>query len=78
VPELLTRAEIIEYLRLDTDDRNAAERLRNLIRRQGLPFLKRGRLFLFRKSAVDAWLNGNYPVSGRAARPAKHSQEKAA
>jgi excisionase family DNA binding protein len=58
LPELLTAAETIGYLRLDTDDRDPAERLRNLVRRQRLPCIRRGRLFLFRKSAVDAWLDG--------------------
>jgi len=55
--ELLTAAETITYLRLDTDQRNPAERLRNLIRRQGLPVIRRGTLRLFRRSAIDAWLD---------------------
>lgn len=57
-PELMTAAETIAYLRLDADDRDAAERLRSLTRYQGLPRLKRGRLILYRRSAVDAWLDG--------------------
>jgi hypothetical protein len=55
-PELLTDADAIKYLRLDVDQRNPAERLRNLVRRQGLPIIKKGKLRLFRRSSVDAWL----------------------
>lgn len=58
-PELMTAPETIAYLRLDADDRDPAERLRNLIRRQRLPVLRRGRLQLFRRSEVDAWLAGD-------------------
>jgi hypothetical protein len=58
LPDLLTAAETIRYLRLDTDNRDPAERLRNLVRRQRLPCIRRGRLLLFRKSAIDAWLDG--------------------
>ena len=54
---LLTAAEAIAYLRLDTDGRDAAERLRNLIRRHGLPVIRRGSLKLFRRAAIDAWLD---------------------
>jgi len=57
-PELLTPQEAIIYLRLDADGGNSAVRLRNLIRRQRLPVLKRGRLRLFRRTAIDAWLDG--------------------
>lgn len=57
-PELMTEAETIGFLRLDVDCRDPKERLRNLVRRQGLPIIKRGRLHLFRRSDVDAWLNG--------------------
>ena len=58
--ELLTADETIRYLRLDTDDRDAHERLRSLHRYQGLPRLKRGRLILYRRSDVDAWLAGEH------------------
>jgi excisionase family DNA binding protein len=58
-PDLLTPQEAIIYLRLDADGGNSAERLRNLIRRQRLPVLKRGRLRLFRRTAIDAWLDGS-------------------
>lgn len=47
---LLTSKEVADYLRVD------AEQLRNLIRRHGLPVIKRGRLLRFRKSAIDKWL----------------------
>jgi hypothetical protein len=54
---LMTADEVIAYLRLNSDQRNPAERLRNLIRRQGLPVIRRGRLQLFRRSAIDEWLD---------------------
>ncbi len=66
-PELLTAAEAIKYLRLDVDQRHPGERLRNLYRRQGLPVCKRGKLLLFRKSAIDAWLDGG----GKTLNPAR-------
>jgi hypothetical protein len=56
-PELLTDTDAIQYLRLDVDERNPAERLRNLVRRQGLPVIRKGKLRLYRRSAIDAWLN---------------------
>jgi excisionase family DNA binding protein len=56
-PTMMTEAEIIAYLRLGVDDRDPAERLRNLVRRQRLPCVRRGRLTLFRRAAVDAWLD---------------------
>jgi hypothetical protein len=58
LPSLLTRDELISYLRLDVDERDPAERLRNLVRRQGLPAIKRGRLQLFKLADVNAWLDG--------------------
>jgi hypothetical protein len=57
LPSLMTRYEVIAYLRLDLDDRDSAERLRNLIRRQRLPVIKRGKLLLFRKKSIDDWLS---------------------
>ena len=57
-PALMTAEEVIVYLRLDSDKRNPGERLRNLIRRQRLPVIRRGRLMLFRRSAIDTWLDG--------------------
>jgi hypothetical protein len=56
-PEMMTQEDLIRYLRLDVDERNPVERVRNLIRRQGLPVVRRGRLLLFRKAAVDQWLD---------------------
>ncbi|MGA2059098.1 MAG: helix-turn-helix domain-containing protein [Thermoguttaceae bacterium] len=53
---LMTEDELIAYLRLDADDRKPLDRLRNLIRRQRLPVIHRGRLLLFRKTAIDEWL----------------------
>lgn len=66
-PPLLTATETIAYLRLDADERDPAERLRNLIRRQRLPCIRRGRLLLFRRAAVDAWLD----TGGRTVSPAR-------
>ena len=56
-PEMLTQEDLIRYLRLDVDNRDPVERVRNLIRYQGLPVTRRGRLLLFRKVAVDQWLD---------------------
>jgi hypothetical protein len=56
-PDLMTAAEIIEYLGLAIGGGNPAERLRNLIRRQSLPVIRRGGLQLFRRSIVDSWLD---------------------
>jgi hypothetical protein len=55
-PELLTEAEAIAFLRLDTDAGNPKEKLRNLIRRHGLPYVDRGGVRVFRRSSIDAWL----------------------
>lgn len=62
-PPLMTEPETISYLRLDIDDRKPGDRLRNLIRRQGLPVIRRGRLRLFRKTAVDSWLDASRVVT---------------
>jgi hypothetical protein len=54
---LLTCAEAIAYLRLDAKSGDADERLRNLIRRHGLPVIRvAGGLQLFRLAAIDSWL----------------------
>jgi hypothetical protein len=71
LPELLTPAEAIEYLRLDADGCDAAERLRNLVRRQGLPVIRRGRLQRFRRSAIDTWLDGGQRSGRRISNPAR-------
>lgn len=55
-PEMMTQEDLIRYLRLDVDERDPVERMRNLIRHQALPVTRRGRLLLFRKTAVDSWL----------------------
>jgi len=54
-PAMMTAAEAIAYLRLDVDDRDPAERLPNLVRRQGLPVIKRGRSVSF---AEPQWMRG--------------------
>lgn len=56
--DLMTNSETISYLRLDAEPGDPVERLRNLIRRQQLPVLKRGRLQRFRRDELDAWLRG--------------------
>jgi hypothetical protein len=65
-PELMTQEDLIRYLRLDVDERDPVERVRNLIRYQGLPVIRRGRLLLFRKAAIDEWLD--VPARGKYAR----------
>ena len=65
-PEMMTQEDLIRYLRLDVDERNPVERVRNLVRYQGLPVTRRGRLLLFRKTAVDSWLD--VPARGKYAR----------
>ncbi len=56
--DLMTRDEQIVYLRLDADRAGRPmDKLRSLSRRHGLPRVKRGRLQLFSRSAVDAWLS---------------------
>lgn len=70
LPALLTVAEVIGYLRLDVDGGDAAERLRNLVRRHGLPIIRRGRRQWFRRDAVDAWLEAGQR-GGRMCRPAR-------
>jgi hypothetical protein len=65
-PEMMTQEDLIRYLRLDVDDRDPVERVRNLIRHQSLPVIRRGRLSLFRKTAVDDWLD--VPARGKYAR----------
>jgi hypothetical protein len=52
----LTPDEAIAFLRLDAAGGDARERLRNLIRRHGLPVIRRGPLRLFRPAALEAWL----------------------
>ena len=69
LPELLTPLEAIAYLRLDAEGGNAAERLRNLVRRQRLPVLKRGRFQRYRRSEIDAWLERVRVVRGSTQAP---------
>jgi len=82
-PEMMTQEDLIRYLRLGVDDRDPVERVRNLIRHQRLPVIRRGRLLLFRKTAVDEWLDvparANYARRrlGRGA-PAKSSGKEVA
>jgi excisionase family DNA binding protein len=69
-PDLLTADEAIHYLRLDAEPGDPRERLRNLVRRQGLPCLRRGKLRRFRRSELEAWLNGER-VARRMPNPAR-------
>jgi excisionase family DNA binding protein len=48
--ELLTRAELMEYLRISRGT------LDKLMRRHEIPFIKLGKKVLFRKREIDAWL----------------------
>lgn len=57
-PLLMTPPEVISLLRLDDGAGDAKERLRNLVRRQGLPVVRAGRLTLFRRADVNRWLDG--------------------
>ena len=49
----LTTKEAIEYLRLPSQ-----WALYHLIKEQRLPFCRRGRLYLFDRLELDAWLRG--------------------
>ena len=69
-PELLTPDEAIRYLRLDAEPGDPRERLRNLVRRQGLPCLRRGKLRRFRRSELMAWLSGER-IARRIPNPAR-------
>ena len=73
--EYMTPEEAVVYLRLDTKPGDAHERLRNLIRRQLLPVVRRGGLQLFRRASIDAWLvageRGGFKVGRRANTPAR-------
>jgi hypothetical protein len=55
--EILTKEDVIRLLRLDDGGGNAGERLRNLVRRQGLPVVRVGRMIRFRRSAIEKWLD---------------------
>jgi hypothetical protein len=81
-PEVMTAGDAIRYLRLDVDDRDPAERLRNLVRRQGLPVVRRGRLLVFRKTSVDQWLDvrsrSNYAGGRSGGCPANSSRKERA
>lgn len=48
--ELLTKAELMEYLRIS---RGTVDKL---IKRREVPFIKLGKKVLFRKKEIDAWL----------------------
>jgi NitT/TauT family transport system substrate-binding protein len=48
--ELLTKRELMEYLRISKGT------LDKLMKRRDLPFLKLGKRVLFRRQEIDAWL----------------------
>jgi len=50
----MTAAETIAYLRLHSDSA-----LYRLVREHGLPYCRRGRLYLFDVREVDAWTHGH-------------------
>ncbi len=49
-PDLLTRQEAMDYLRI------SKRTLDNLMRKRDIPFIKIGKKVLFRKADIDAWL----------------------
>jgi hypothetical protein len=52
----LTEQEAVEYLLLDKMPGDAKERMRNLIRRKGLPYYELARgIRQYRRSELDAW-----------------------
>jgi hypothetical protein len=54
----LSETEAITYLKLDALKGDARERMRNLIRRRGLPFYELARgLRQYRRTELDAWRN---------------------
>jgi hypothetical protein len=56
IDDFLTEQEAIAYLKLDGMAGNARERMRNLIRRKGLPYYELARgLRQYRKAELDAW-----------------------
>ena len=55
IGDYMSDDEVIDFLRLG-GRRNPKEALRNLIRRHGLPVIKRGGFQWFHRPAVEAWL----------------------
>jgi hypothetical protein len=55
-PEVMTAAEAIRFLRLDTDGRKPYHRLQTLMRFQALPKSRRGKTLLFYKPSLVDWL----------------------
>lgn len=54
----LTEVEAIAYLKLDGMKGDAKERMRNLIRRKGLPYYELARgLRQYRRTELEAWRN---------------------
>lgn len=65
-PELMTKEEAQEYLRC------SHQTLHRLMTKYGLPYFKVARRVLFRRAAVDAWLEERKHVSdvpGKLAKP---------
>ena len=61
----LTAAEAMTYLKLES-----SSALYRLVNQHRLPFCRRGRLYLFDRREIDAWLHGHGSVleMSRAAR----------
>ena len=56
----LTAVDAAAHVGYDmTDPRKAADALRHLARRHGLPLYRRGRRLLVSRSDLDRWLRGN-------------------
>ena len=57
--ELLTSDGLAEYLGYSTEwVRQSSSRVKRGLKTDFPPFFKRGRKLLFRKSSVDAWIEG--------------------
>ncbi len=57
---LLTMKEVLGYLRV------GSRTVHRLIKAEQIPAIRVGRLWRFRKSDIDAWLEGHQPVSALA------------
>ena len=58
IDDWLTEPEAIAYLKLNAMKGDGKERMRNLIRRKGLPYYELARgIRQYRRSELDAWRN---------------------
>ena len=54
---LMNDSELLAFLRVEPAG-DVAEQVRNLCRRHRLPYIRIGKLRLFRPAAVESWLSG--------------------